>query len=29
VLQRLVQDALAKEQAALGSQGGSTHNGIE
>jgi hypothetical protein len=29
VLQRLVQDALAKEQAALGSQGGATHNGIE
>jgi hypothetical protein len=28
VLQRLVQDALAKESA-QGSQGGATHNGIE
>jgi hypothetical protein len=29
VLQRLVQDALAKEQAAIGGQSGATHNGIE
>jgi hypothetical protein len=29
VLQRLVSDALAKEQGTLGSGSGATHNGIE